>query len=81
MRGTSAWPGVSLRQGGITRHEVGHVLGILTLPLAAQTHRGAGKQQGRDEGPAHPDPGDEIGPVVHNVGALNQQLQHHTTKR
>lgn len=81
MRGISLAGHESVKGSSITRHEVGHVLGILTLPLAAQTHGGSGEQQGRDQGPAHPDPGDEIGPVVHNVGALNQQLQHHSTKR
>ncbi|MPC26207.1 hypothetical protein E2C01_019341 [Portunus trituberculatus] len=50
------------------------------LLLLLLTHGGTGEQQGRDECPAHPDPGDEIGPVVHDLGVVTQQLQHHSTK-
>lgn len=59
---------------GITRHEVGHVLCILTLPLTTQTNGRAREQQGGDECPANSNPGNEVGPIVHDGSVVTQEL-------
>ena len=57
---------------GFTWHEILHVHGLLTLPIVLDADGGQGEEDGRAEGHGHPDPGNDVAPVVLELGVVRQ---------